>query len=93
MDKIKALNVLRKIYPTLVQKHNLKLQEYLDKIKTVDDGIALVMATRYLVSIDKPRKNKCELCGGSGELDEPVWDEDSKNYQPTGSRKCDCQFN
>jgi len=33
---------------------------------------------------------KCELCGGTGEVDAPVWDDDSHTYQPTGTQPCLC---
>ena len=33
----------------------------------------------------------CELCGGTGEVSEDVWDNDSHTYQPTGTKKCLCR--
>ena len=32
----------------------------------------------------------CEFCGGTGEVTEDVWDDDSHTYQPTGTKRCIC---
>lgn len=32
----------------------------------------------------------CDLCGGTGEVDAPVWNQDAHVYEPTGTRPCLC---
>lgn len=33
---------------------------------------------------------KCEFCGGTGEVNEDVWDDDAHAYAPTGTKRCLC---
>jgi len=104
MDKNKVSNLLRKQYPNWMAKYSLEIDDYLSKLSTTTEAFAAECATKYLLVLeakDKVKKEKkeqkeriknCELCGGSGVLDDPVFDDDSKSYHPTGSRKCDCQL-
>lgn len=32
----------------------------------------------------------CDLCGGTGEVDAPVWNSDAHVYEPTGTQPCIC---
>ena len=37
-------------------------------------------------------ENECQYCGGTGEVSEDVWDEDSHRYHPTGTAVCICKI-
>lgn len=34
----------------------------------------------------------CEFCGGTGEVETDIFDEDSHQYQPVGIKECICQL-
>jgi hypothetical protein len=44
-------------------------------------------------NLENEKEEVCELCGGTGEVNYDVWDEDSHNYQHgVGTKKCLCQL-
>jgi hypothetical protein len=80
---------------TIVEKYKVEIDDYIDSMNGADEELVYTALQQFICNkfTAKPKKKKeCELCGGSGVLDDPVWDEDSKSYHPTGSRKCDCQL-
>jgi hypothetical protein len=54
------------------------------KLKKKHIGVEYVEGDIYITSDHKP----CDVCGDTGEVTTDEWDDDSKNYQPTGSRPC-----
>lgn len=55
------MSKLRKQFPTLMSEHYLAVEEYLDKIKTVDDTLALELASRYLANIKTKKKTNGKI--------------------------------
>lgn len=56
MDKYNINKILRKQFPTLMAEHYLAVEQYLEKIRTVDDKTALEMVTRYIINLKTKKK-------------------------------------
>ena len=58
-----------------------------------DDGeLEFVGDDGAFEKFEEAKSKVCDLCGGTGIVNEDVWDEDSHTYQPTGTTKCLCQI-
>ena len=42
--------------------------------------------------MDDEKDEICPDCGGTGEVNEDIYDEDSHQWQPVGVKKCHCQL-
>jgi len=67
INKYDTVRTLSKLFPTQMAEHQQKVMAYLEKITTVEEKLALEMATRYLIHLNEEarRKEKKKSTDGS----------------------------